>query len=172
MSHDAIPSGVAMRPRFGLSPSAALEATAIAEAAATSLLRVDMLDLPILGNAPASDPIEMVKCLEATLGDEFGACRLDIAGVIGGAALQHRGPAIPAPRHTEPRQRHRHDRLLQTLSTRIGWQSVVDVRRRDRSVPKSYAQLMQIRHNIPCCVKGFNCRPLMVINNEIAILGA
>jgi hypothetical protein len=37
------------------------------KAAANSRLRVDMLNLPILNNAPVRDPIEMVECLVATL---------------------------------------------------------------------------------------------------------
>src|SRR5262245_53837881 len=106
MSHDAISSGAAMRPRFGVSATAASETTVSAKAAARSRLRVDMLDLPILGNAPARDPIEVVECLGATIGDELGARRLGIACIVRGAALQDSWPAVPAPRHAEPRQRH------------------------------------------------------------------
>src|ERR1700730_465441 len=103
MSPNALSSAAALRPRLGLSESAASERTASVNAAAKSRLRVDMLNLPILSNAPARDPIEMVECLVATLGDELGACRLDIAGIVRGAALQARWPAVPAPRHAEPR---------------------------------------------------------------------
>src|SRR6516165_6574333 len=78
ISQDVISSGETMLPRFGLSATAVLETTTSAEAAARRRLRIDMLDLAILSNAPASDRIEVVDGLHATIGDELGARRLDI----------------------------------------------------------------------------------------------
>src|SRR5262249_58923629 len=113
MSQEATSSGAAMRPRFGFSASAALETTASTEATARRWLCINMLDFPILRNAPARDPIEMVECLRAAIGDELGARRLEIAGIVGGAALQDGRSAGPVPRHAEPRQRHRQGRVRQ-----------------------------------------------------------
>ena len=50
--------------------------------------------------------------------------------------------------------------------TRVAGQSVVDVRRSDRGMAESHAQLMQIRHDVPCREKAVNGRPLMVIRSE------
>src|SRR5262245_7490900 len=113
MSHDAISSGVATRPRFWLSADAVLDTTAITEAAARSLLCVNMLHLTILGNTPTRDPIEVVERFGAAIGNEFGARGLDEPCLIRGATLQDGGSAVPAPRHAEPSERHRQDRLLQ-----------------------------------------------------------
>jgi hypothetical protein len=55
--------------------------------------------------------------------------------------------------------------------TRVGRQSVVHVRRSDRGMAESHAQLMQIGHDVPCRIKAINARPLMVINFEVAVLG-
>src|SRR5258708_36974812 len=69
-----------------------------------------MFDLPILGNAPARDPIEMVECLRAAIGDELGARRLEIAGIVRGAALQDGRSAGPVRARHEPRKRQSPDR--------------------------------------------------------------
>src|SRR2546427_9767975 len=111
MSQEAISSGAAMRPRFGFSASAALETTASTEAAARRWLCVNMFDLPILGNAPARDPIEMVECLRAAIGDELGARRLELVGIVRGEALQDGRSADPYPRHPELHTHLRHSRL-------------------------------------------------------------
>src|SRR6516165_1969149 len=88
MSQGVISSGEIMRPRFGLSATAVLETTTSAEAAARRRLRVDMLDLPTLSNAPASDRIEMVERLRATIGDALGAAlRLHLGTNVPGGAL-------------------------------------------------------------------------------------
>src|SRR6476660_8640849 len=111
MSQDAISSRAATRPRSGLSARAALQ-TRASVAAGRKRLRVNMVHLPALGNAPAGNTVEMVECFGAPLGNEFSTRRLDIAGLIGGAALQDGGAAVPAPRHTEPRERHGQYRML------------------------------------------------------------
>jgi hypothetical protein len=48
----------------------------------------------------------------------------------------------------------------------------VYVRRSDRGMAESHAQLMQIRHDVPCRIKTVNGRSLMVIKHEIPILRA
>src|SRR5262245_37033892 len=103
MSQDKISSGVAMRPKFGLSAGAELDTTASAEAAMKRRLRVDMLQLPVVGHAPSRNAIEVIDCLGAALGDELGARGLDIAGVVGSAALQEGGAAVPTPREAKAR---------------------------------------------------------------------
>jgi hypothetical protein len=50
--------------------------------------------------------------------------------------------------------------------TRVAGQSVVDVRRSDRRMAESHAQLMQIRHDVPCRIQPVYGCPLMVINFE------
>jgi hypothetical protein len=55
--------------------------------------------------------------------------------------------------------------------TRVRRQSVMHVRRSDRGMAESHAQLMQIGHDVPCRIKAINGRPLMVINFEVAVLG-
>src|SRR5438105_1384539 len=110
MSQAASSSGAATRPRFGVCASAALPTAPSARASATNRLRVDMLDLPARGNAPAGNTVEMVDGLAAAPGNQFGARRLKITGLIGGATLQHGRTAVPAPRHAEPRERHRQHR--------------------------------------------------------------
>ncbi len=49
----------------------------------------------------------------AALRDELGAQRLRVAGLVPGAALQHRGAAVPAPRHAEAGERLGQHRRLQ-----------------------------------------------------------
>src|SRR5262245_28389746 len=101
MSHEAISSAVITRPRFGLSPRAGLDTSARADAAARRRLGISMRYLPVLGDAPARDPVEMIESSVAALGDELGASRLDEAGFVGGATLEDRGSTIPAPRRAE-----------------------------------------------------------------------
>src|SRR5262249_27924470 len=113
ISQAAISSGVATTPRWGLSANAELQTNASAEAARARRLRIDMLHLADVANAPARDAIEMINRFAAAIGDEGGARWLDIAGIVRRAALQDRRSAIPMPRHLEARQRHSQQRLLQ-----------------------------------------------------------
>src|SRR5713226_2371113 len=86
-SQDAISSGVATRPRFGLSAAkAAPQTTASTEPAASRRLRVNMLRLPGPGYAPAGDAVGVVVPPLPAIGDHLGARRLDIAAVVGRAA--------------------------------------------------------------------------------------
>src|SRR4051812_30369833 len=114
MSHGATSSGVMSFPRFGLSANAADENKPSAQAAATAALCVDMLHLSLLGHAPGRDRIGVVDRPASTIGDHFLARWLDVAYVVGRAALQDSGAAVPAPRHAETRQRLRQHRLLQS----------------------------------------------------------
>src|SRR5229473_4982356 len=113
-SQDAISSGVATRPRFGLTAAkAAPQTTTSAEPAARRWLRVNMLHLPVLGYAPAGDAVGVVVPPLPAIGDHLGACRLDIAAVVRRAALQDGRSAVPTPCYMEARQRQRQHRSLQ-----------------------------------------------------------
>src|SRR5580692_11920891 len=111
MSQAAISASVIGFPRPGPSADAAL---AVRQSASPRtgeiLLGVNMLDLPGAVDAPAGNGIKVVvqhrpdrrSCLQfAALRDEFGSGRLQIAGIVPGAALQGRGPAVPTPGHAE-----------------------------------------------------------------------
>src|ERR1051326_693141 len=114
MSQEASSSGVAGRPRLGVSANAALPMIASANAAATtSGLGVHMLDLPKVGHPPTAYCVEMIDRPAAAPGHQFAARRLFVPGLIGGAALQDGWPTVPAPRNCDPRERHRQHRRLQ-----------------------------------------------------------
>src|ERR1700675_1260540 len=86
-------------------------------------LRIDMFYLPFAVDAPTCDAVVMLVGEGQSIGqrlprlpprrDEFGAQRLDVAGLVPGAALQNRRLAIPAPRHVEAGERLVVDRPLQ-----------------------------------------------------------
>src|SRR4051794_6339932 len=85
-----------------------------------------MLDLPAALDPPARDAVEVLVGESedrwrlfgfAAQGDEPGAGRLDIAGLVPGAALQHHRLAVPAPRHTKAGERFGlHRRLQRSLA--------------------------------------------------------
>src|ERR1700761_2952027 len=112
-SHEAISSGVAAFPRWGPSANATPCQVKRAAQAASSVLRVDMFDLAALHDPPARNSVEVVSTSTTTLGNQPGARRLHISGIVGGAALKHRGAAVPSPRQAETRDRHRKHRPLQ-----------------------------------------------------------
>src|SRR5205807_2084629 len=116
MSHAAISASVSGFPRPGPSADAALAARQSASPRTPTprlreiLLGVNMLELPGAVDAPAGNGIKVVvqhrpdrrNCLQfAALRDEFGSGRLHVAGIVPGAALQGRGPAVPAPGHAK-----------------------------------------------------------------------
>src|SRR5712692_8542468 len=77
-------------------------------------LSVDMLELPFVVGGPARDDVHVphregghrnVDLGLAALGKHLGAGRLDVAGLVPGAALQHHRLAIPAPGYAEPGER-------------------------------------------------------------------
>src|SRR5205814_8015104 len=99
---------------------AATPAKTIATSAAP--LRVHMFDLTRALDAPARERV-VVLCGKtedvwnrlgfAAAGDDFGARRLNVAGLVPRAALQNGRPAVPAPGRAEPGERLCIDRLLQ-----------------------------------------------------------
>src|SRR3954453_15634513 len=106
--HAAISCAVTTRPRSGPSAAtAALEPRMIAATAARTGLRVGMLHLALLGDAPGRDRVRMIKCAVATAGNHLLARGLHVSGIIDRAALQNGRASIPAPRQTETGQRFR-----------------------------------------------------------------
>src|SRR4051812_47976838 len=96
ISHAAISSGVATAPRFGLSAANAKpDAMVRPEAIMRRVLRVDMLHLSFVGNAPGGDRIGVIDCPLAARGNHVLARWLGVTGLVGGAALQDRRPAVP-----------------------------------------------------------------------------
>src|SRR5262252_3074563 len=121
MSHPWMSASEIGRPRLGDSASAAPAPRTTRRAA--SDLRIDMLDLPFRIDAPGRDAVVVLvregerrldrRLRLAALRDEFGAQRLRIAGLVPGAAHEHRRLAVPAPRHHETGERLRLHRFLQ-----------------------------------------------------------
>src|ERR1044071_7238494 len=62
--------------------------------------------------APESPHPRRLRGLAAH-GDDLRARRLRVAALVPGAALQHRGAAVPLPRDAEPRERLAQHRLLE-----------------------------------------------------------
>src|SRR4051812_34087850 len=114
MSQEAISSGVAARPRFGLSAAnVTAEDMARPEAAMRRALRIDMLHLAFVGNSPGRDGVGVIDGSIAAYGDHLLSRRLDVTGLVDGAVLQARRPAVPPPWNAEARQRLRQHRQLQ-----------------------------------------------------------
>src|SRR4051794_19278732 len=114
MSQEAISSGVATRPRFGLSAAnVTAEAKARPEPAMRRALRIDMLHLAFVGNSPGRDGVGVINGSAAARRDHPLPRRLDVTGLVGHAALQDRWPALPSPRNAKSRQRLRQHRGLQ-----------------------------------------------------------
>src|SRR5437588_177090 len=110
MSHAARSAVLIALPSLGPSALTCIEEKT-RSAIAAAILGVDMLHLPFAVDRPAGDAVVMLigEGLNgrsgfqlAALRDEFGARRLRVAGLVPGAALQDRGPAVPAPRSPEP----------------------------------------------------------------------
>src|SRR3977135_2613735 len=130
MSQGAISEGLSGLPRrgpsFGPSATAALATSVKASAAALNIcekrLCVNMFDLSLGVDCPTRRAV-VVLAREgqdrrrsrglAAMGNDLRAGRLHIAAFIEGAALQHGGAAVPAPRHAEAREGLRHDGVLQ-----------------------------------------------------------
>src|SRR5690349_18181027 len=101
-------------PSFGDSAATATEPSVTASEAASSELRVDMLDLPVAADAPAGEAVVVLigeghRVGHRLLGlaarrDEVLAQWLRVAGLVPGPALQHGGLAVPAPGHVEARE--------------------------------------------------------------------
>src|SRR3954452_15590756 len=109
MSHGAISCGVIGLPRPG-SPGPSASAppaptASVSEMAQSRRLCVDMLYLTLVAHGPARDRVEMLaregehrRRLRglAAMRDQLGARRLSGSALVPGAALQDRGPAVPA----------------------------------------------------------------------------
>src|SRR5262245_2885429 len=109
-SHPAISACVAGRPRFGVSLVAVAAAPAqpprtTTQIATANASRVDIVDLAGGLHTPGLDRVIVVEDIRAVPGDELVARRLDAAGIVGRAALEHRGRPVPFPRDPEARQR-------------------------------------------------------------------
>src|SRR3954468_16262710 len=121
MSHGARSASVIGLPSFG--PCAETAPTLISKLAATRrALGVNMANASLLVDGPAGDRVEVLARERADRRrfgglpahrDELGAGRLHVSALIPGAALQHSRGAVPAPRHTEARERLRQNRVLQ-----------------------------------------------------------
>src|SRR5262247_2987104 len=111
MSHPAISVGVAARPRLGVSTWALAQPAKTIAMTARASSRVDMLDLAVGGHAPRLDRVAVEDRVVSVLGDELLALRLDVAGIVDGARLEHRRRPVPPPRQSKPRERTRQHRL-------------------------------------------------------------
>src|ERR1700730_12999662 len=131
MSQAAMSAAVTGLPNCG--PSAApAGATAMTSIAAPRARRSSkhIARLPGLIDLPAGDGIVVVVAAQASLGDELRARGLHHAGVVGGAALQHGGTAVPLPGGAEAGQRLGQDRLLQGR-----WREALPAVGRDLDLP-------------------------------------
>src|SRR5580700_5890445 len=123
MSHAAMSAGLIGLPRFGACANAApMSKTTVHKPDSSRSLRIGMGDLAFLVDSPARDRIEMMifeseerrnRRQLAARGDELGARRLRVSGLVPGPALQHGGTAVPLPGHAEPGERHAQHRLLE-----------------------------------------------------------
>src|SRR5215470_509614 len=126
MFHALMSASEMALPRPGVSANAAepnASESAREETRERTRLRVDMLDLPFVVDAPGSGTVvvligERERAGQRPLGlaagsDELRAGRLRVAGFVPGAAKQDDGLAVPAPGHGEAREGLRMDRPLQ-----------------------------------------------------------
>src|SRR6516165_12817571 len=96
MSHCLMSASEIGLPSFGLGLCARAVPTVSATAQASSGLRIDMLDLPFAVDAPAGEAVVVLVGESerrrqrlprlAARGDELGAQRLHVAGLVPGAA--------------------------------------------------------------------------------------
>src|ERR1700745_2486224 len=62
---------------------------------------------------PGPDHVVMVDVIVTAHREQFSQGRLNVTGLVDGAALDHRRLAVPMPREAEAGQRPRQHRLLQ-----------------------------------------------------------
>src|ERR1700761_6383792 len=116
MFQPAISAGVAVRPiPCGLW---ALEAVTVASRMPTTrttpLLGICRIAyLAIACDAPRPDRVVMIEKVLAPAGEQIGERRLDVAGFVDRAAVDHRRLAAPSPEQTEARECAGQQRLLQ-----------------------------------------------------------
>src|SRR5882757_2974503 len=115
MFQPAISASVATRPMpYGFCAFALVTHSSAATAnAANSSLCVGICYLAVFSDAPGPDRVVMVDVIVAAHREQFGQGRLHVAGLVDGAALDHRRLAIPMPRQAEAGQRPHQHRLLQ-----------------------------------------------------------
>src|SRR5579871_6744765 len=106
MSQVARSSGEIALPRLGDCWAAAAPHRATSAAAAASS-RINIFHLALVGDVPARDHVAVEVAAVATQRDKLRPRRLDVAGLVGGAALQRHRAAIPLPGHAEARERLR-----------------------------------------------------------------
>src|SRR5262245_37113750 len=106
MSQGARSAGEIGWPNCGACASAGAAPT-MSAAASVNRLSVDIARLSLVVDGPTRDGIVVVGAAEAAFGAERLARRLHHAGVVGGAALQDRGTAIPLPGGAEAHGRLR-----------------------------------------------------------------
>src|SRR5258708_1652171 len=85
--------------------------TATTESAATSSLSIG--HLAVSRDTPRPDRVVVIIIILAAHREQFGQRRLDIAGLVNGAALNDCRFAVPVPRQSETGQRPHEYRLLQ-----------------------------------------------------------
>src|SRR5262245_5920924 len=100
MSQDERSPGEIGCPKRGVSTASA-EPPATAAAHNTTELSQRIARLPFLVDLPAGDGVVVIDAAQAPLGREHRARRLHHTGLVGGAALQHGGTAVPLPRGAE-----------------------------------------------------------------------
>src|SRR5207245_10077101 len=69
--------------------------------------------LAVSGDTPGPDRVVMVDVIVAAHREQFSQGRLNVAGLVDGAALDHRRFSVPVPRQAEAGQRPAQHRLLQ-----------------------------------------------------------
>src|ERR1700719_5433167 len=111
MSQRAMYAGAISCPNCGACASAGTVANIAAHSA--SRLRVDIRRLALFIDTPAGDRIVVIDAAQTPFRSKCPAHRLHHAGVVGGAALQHRWAAVPLPRRAKAHPRLRQDRALQ-----------------------------------------------------------
>src|SRR5579862_4823016 len=114
MSQSARSASLTGLPSPGWSAAIAVPAKVRASVMTTArCLPVDMLGLPVAVDGPAGDDVHVphregghrnVDLRSAALGEHLLARGLHIAGLVPGAALQHRRLAVPAPGQAEAGQ--------------------------------------------------------------------
>src|SRR5262249_16195142 len=104
MSHGARSAGEIGWPNCGVCARADADAAISIAAPRMKRSRIRIGRLPLVVDRPGLDGVEVVGAGQPALGDELRARGLHHAGVVGGAALQHRRRAVPLPRRAEARE--------------------------------------------------------------------
>src|SRR5437588_129796 len=158
MFQSAISAGIATRPMpYGLCASARIAHNSIATAnAASSSLHVGIGHLAVSSDPPRPDRVVMVDVIVAAYREQFSQRRLNVAGLVDGAALDHRGLAVPMPRQAEAGQRPRQHRLLQLrlLPALAVVDRHIDTPDLAVSAPGDAADLVETRRRQPLATRG------------------